>query len=144
MGFHDDPTNVSTGLKNVDDVPRTPPKACPECGRKFSQVIKPKRRLQNQAKLIIVFGACLTIVWAPVVWLSFWAILAAIGIVIAPLFVVIIPFLIICLPAYAAGVFALRLPCIVQLACRDCSWSRLFVVDKKGQIVSGSESQDQR
>ena len=39
-------------------------------------------------------------------------------------------------PAYVVGLYALKMPRIVDLKCRSCHWSARLIVDHNGRVIS--------
>ncbi|REK26801.1 MAG: hypothetical protein DWQ42_08210 [Planctomycetota bacterium] len=124
------------------DPPRRLPAACPSCDRAFSKVLKPHRRLQTKAKLIIAIGLLASLLLIPVAGLGIWiglsqlADAAGVHFIPFPEYVLGFSVLIVsAIPAYFMSVWALRFPKIVSLRCKRCGWVSTYVVDSAGRVV---------
>lgn len=137
MEFSDEAERVSIDTTKPLEVPGAPPNACPKCGRGFSHLVKPPRRLQGKAKLVIGVGIVLSMVWGGMLWMLVRAIARAEGPVVIPINVITgaIALAVVAAPAYAIGVWAMRFPRVVRLACRNCGWQERYLVDAGGLIV---------
>ena len=136
-----DPTDIVTDTTKAFDVPGKPPGTCPSCDHKFSNVVKPPRRLQKKAKLMIALGLFLSIAWASVLWIGFLVVSSNMDYVIVPINIITgsIAVAAIAVPAYLVGIIAMRFPRIVKLQCKKCCWQKKYLVDSRGKIASHSQ-----
>jgi hypothetical protein len=114
-----------------------PPGVCPLCGFRFSGVIRPPRRLQAKAKLLIAIGFGLTLLWALFLGVAFVLATSQSDFVIIPMnkFSAGVAAIVVAAPAYLLGAWAMKPPRVVKLSCRQCDWRDTFLVDKRGQTV---------
>ena len=116
-------TEITIDRNRATEVPGTPPKSCPNCGRQFSQLIKPKRQLQKKAKTIVAIGFVGSLLFAMLLWsmietLIAWLLTIFDYIIIPGFFVrTAIILVVISAPAYGAALYAMRFPRTVHLKC---------------------------
>ena len=132
---------ISVDTTKATNLPGAVPSACLGCERPFSRVLKPAKRLQAKARLIMGVGLAISFFVAVITFIAIAFVLSG----NLP-FTVVIPFprlvlggggmLLAALPAYGFGVWALRLPRIVYLECKSCGWSETYLVDRTGKVIS--------
>lgn len=105
------------------------PERCPECNHAFSTLVRPKSRMQKKAIMLFLVGIGFTFPWAAAVI----AVLSLSPVIVIPRSVgavalmVTVGVLVVFGPGLAIGQWAMRIPRVTTLKCRQCGWSDVFV-----------------
>jgi hypothetical protein len=131
----------SEGAPRIDrekqiGVPGAPPMSCPLCARRFSNVLRPPRRWQWKAKMLLVVGLALSVVWAALLWLGFQYATRNQVVIYFNMYSGALAAFVVGLPAYGLGVIAMRMARVVQLRCASCGWQERYFVNAAGKIVN--------